>query len=261
MALAREVSKQRPQRTLLETAPEVDHQAIGGVERYHSVMQDQIRALKLQVEVDFNMKLNVAVAAAKWLVRHAAWIQHRFSNSSELKTTGFFRVHNKNYAGAIVNLFEMVLARRPEEVSHGRKTSKWDSRWRLGIWLGKTEISDEHLLFADGEVSHHRVVRRFSAGDPRRWMTEEIQAMRVTPWNLKEIPEEQPAAVLDKPQTTMKVRGGHILPLRKKPLTPGCAGCAHVGQPSHGFRHSVECRAAKRSWLDRQLGPPETVEP
>ena len=59
----------------------------------------------------------------------------------------------------------------------------------------------------------------------------------------------------------MKVRDGHILLLRKKPLTPGCAGCAHVGQPSHGFRHSVECRAATRRWLDRQLGPPEAVEP
>ncbi len=31
VALAREVTKQRQQRTLLETAPEADHQAIGGV--------------------------------------------------------------------------------------------------------------------------------------------------------------------------------------------------------------------------------------
>ena len=86
--------------------------------------------------------------------------------------------------------------------------------------------------------------------------------MRVTPWNLKEIPDnEQPTAALDRPQTTVMVRGGHILPLRQKPLTPGRAGCAHVGQPSHGFRHSVECRTAKKRWLYRQLGPPEAVEP
>ena len=107
-------------------------------------------------------------------------------------------------------------------------------------------MSDEHLLFGDGEVSHHRVIRRFSAGDPRRWMKEELQAMRVTPWYLKEaVSDEQPAAVTDRPQM-MTIRGGHILPMRKKPLTPGCSGCSHAGEPSHGFRHSVECRAAKK---------------
>ncbi len=93
-------------------------------------------------------------------------------------------------------------------------------------------------------------------------MKDELQAMRVTPWTLKEIPnDEQPAAVMDRPQSTVMIRGGHILPMRKKPLTLGCSGYAHAGEPSHGFRHSVECRAAKRSWLDRQLGPPEALEP
>ena len=47
----------------------------------------------------------------------------------------------------------------------------------------------------------------------------------------------------------------------RKGLTPGCSGCAHAGEPSHGIRHSVEFRAAKRRWLDRQLGPPEAIEP
>ena len=93
-------------------------------------------------------------------------------------------------------------------------------------------------------------------------MKQELQAMRVTPWTLKEIPnDEQPTAVMNRPQSTVMIRGEHILPMRKKPLTPSCSGCAHAGKPSHGFRHSVECRAAKRRWLDRQLGPPEAVEP
>ena len=99
VARAREVTKQRQQRTLVETAPEADHQAIRGVERYHRALQDQARALKLQVEVDFNVKLNVAVAAAKWLVRHAAWIQHRFAISSELKTTAFSEFATRTMLG------------------------------------------------------------------------------------------------------------------------------------------------------------------
>ena len=41
VAVAKAVASQRTQRTLLETAPEADHQAIGGVERYHRALQDQ----------------------------------------------------------------------------------------------------------------------------------------------------------------------------------------------------------------------------
>ena len=146
VAVAKAVASQRTQRTLLETAPEADHQAIGGVERDHRALQDQVRVLKLQVEADFIVKLSVSMAASKWSVRHAAWILYRFAKSSELKSTGFYRIHNKNYAGAVVNLFEMVLARRPEDVVQGRKTSKWESRWRLGIWLGKTEVSGRRCV-------------------------------------------------------------------------------------------------------------------
>ena len=36
---------------------------------------------------------------------------------------------------------------------------------------------------------------------------------------------------------------------------------AKAGQPSHGLRHSVKCKAEMKSWLDKQLGPPDVREP
>ncbi len=87
----------------------------------------------------------------------------------------------------MVNLFETVLARRAGDVVESRRTSKWESRWKMGIWFGKTELSDEHLVYAQGEATHHRTRRRFAENDPRRWMKEEASAMRVTPWYMKEI--------------------------------------------------------------------------
>ena len=57
---------------------------------------------------------------------------------------------------------------RAEEVVAGRRISKWDSRWKMGTWLGKTEVSDERLIYASGEASHHRTIRRFAENDPRR---------------------------------------------------------------------------------------------
>ncbi len=45
VAIAHEVKRLRTHRTLVETTPEADHQAIGSVERFHRILQDQLRAL------------------------------------------------------------------------------------------------------------------------------------------------------------------------------------------------------------------------
>ena len=181
-ALAQQVRRQREQKTLVEQAPEADHQAIGGVERFHRVMQDQLRALRMQADIDLNTTLKAEMATTKWLVRHASWVIFRYFVNRACRSTAYFRVYGKNYSGTMVHLFETVLARRAEDVQQGRRTSKWDSRWRVGVWLGKTEMSDEHLVYADGEVSHHRTIRRFAEKDPRRWQKELVVDMRVTPY-------------------------------------------------------------------------------
>ena len=88
--------------------------------------------------------------------------------------------------------------------------------------------------------------------------------MRALPWMLREAEVVEPRR--------QKIRGAgeaagpestavpQILPMRQRPLTAGCAGCAHRGEPSHGFHHSIYCRKQKEDWLARQLGPP-CVEP
>ena len=265
-ALAKEIKRQRQGVTNLQVAPEADHQAIGGVERFHRIMQDQMRALKMQVETNLGVILKADAATTKWLVRHAAWIIFRFANSKILKSTAYFRVFHKNFSGTLVNLFETVLARKAEDATEGRRTSKWDSRWRIGVWLGKTELSDEHLVYVQGEVTHHRTIRRFAENDPRRWMKEDVMAMRVTPWCIREAdePERGPVTTIvpndvRPPSTTSTTH--RIRPMRRRPLTPGCAACAHTGQPSHGYRHSVVCRNELQKWLNQQLGPPVIHEP
>ena len=52
VAFAQEIRQLCAQRTLVEATPEADHQAIGGVERFHRTMQDHLRDLKLQVELN-----------------------------------------------------------------------------------------------------------------------------------------------------------------------------------------------------------------
>ena len=114
VAVAQEIRKLRTQKTLVEATPEADHQAIGGVERFHRTMQDQLRALKLQVELNLEILLKADMATTKWLVRHASWIIFRLAQNTTLKSTAYFRVFNKNYSGTMVNLFEMMLTKSVE---------------------------------------------------------------------------------------------------------------------------------------------------
>ena len=70
---------------------------------------------------------------------------------SEKRATGFERVHGRSYEGAVVPFGEVILARQLDDLSAGtHRFSKWESRWQFGLWLGKSETSDEHLILSEG---------------------------------------------------------------------------------------------------------------
>lgn len=108
VAMAHEVKRLREPSTVLEVTPEAGRQAIGGVERFHRILQNQTRALKLQTDKKLNIATNAEAATTKWLVRHDSWIIYRFMPNKTLKSTASYRVHHKNYSGTLVNLLEIV---------------------------------------------------------------------------------------------------------------------------------------------------------
>ena len=78
----------------------------------------------------------------------------------------------------------MVQGRIPQEQTQTVRTNKWEPRWRRGLWLGKLESSDEHIIFSGTTISRYRCIRRYAAPDPLRWDLEMIQRLTCTPWNL-----------------------------------------------------------------------------
>ena len=50
------------------------------------------------------------------------------------------------------------MACKPQDVVQQRRTNKWHNRWLRGVWLGKSENSDEHLVYDGNVVSVHRSV-------------------------------------------------------------------------------------------------------
>ena len=83
-----------------ETIPE-SHASLGALERWHSLLQEQIRALRLDVEERFGSVVGVTHQCLPWLVKHASWLLNRFQRR-QIGATAFenlIRVsYNKNTA-------------------------------------------------------------------------------------------------------------------------------------------------------------------
>ena len=125
--------------------------------------------------------------------------------------------HGGTYRGALCELGETVLAKIPDEAVTGRQLGKFADRWKRGVWLGKTDSSDEHLVSVDGQVERYRTERRLVDG---RWSAQELKALRATPRMPKPGQEEEGD----------KAEAGRLM---GSPAPPGAAavGARYAKQP------------------------------
>ena len=128
------------------------------------------------------MTLPSSSALVAWLIWHAAWLLARYQPGRETGHTPYSRVWGRPYGGRLVSFGETVYALAPENYHGTGAFSKWASRWRLGVWLGKDERCDDHIVLVDGELKKFRCVRRLGVGHPKRWDKEALLAVTTTPW-------------------------------------------------------------------------------
>ena len=58
---------------------------------------------------------------------------------------------------------ERVMEMMPQlaEGREPKRASKFQGFWQTGVWLGKTEDSDEHLICVNGTPNKYGTLRRF----------------------------------------------------------------------------------------------------
>ena len=67
------------------------------------------------------------------------------------------------YRGKLVEFGRTVLAHLPEErKGSGNPAPKLADRWKSGVWLGKSDLTEEHLVRTDDGVVYARSVRRLA---------------------------------------------------------------------------------------------------
>ena len=72
-------------------------------------------------------------------MRHAAWTLTRYALKADGQTS-FFELMSKDYHGEIAKFSELVWFRI------FAKQPKLAEQWKEAHWVGKSELSDEHLL-------------------------------------------------------------------------------------------------------------------
>lgn len=171
----------------------------------------------------YNEKLSVSHKLLAWAIRHAGWILNRFQVHAD-GMTSYRRLKGVNYRGEVVEFAECVWARIPGRT----RTDKLEPRWTAGVWVGKVESSDEHLVgTSTGIVRARSIMRR---PEPERWDQEIYRSMVGRPWSIS-------GGLAD---TVVAERRKYITPkvVSKYGATANCKAC--VGQ---GPTHTEYCRS------------------
>ena len=91
----------------------------------------------------------------------------------------FYRAMGGPYRGKLVEFGETVLAHLPEVgKGSGFPAPKLADRWKSGVWLGKSDLTDDHLVRTDDGVVYARSVRRLAENS---WSEENLKSAIETP--------------------------------------------------------------------------------
>ena len=153
-SLVRSVANARVHRTLPRHGPPHSHQSQGPVEACIQVYRGIFVANKLALEAGIGCRLLLKHPAVVWLIRHVAWLITRY-NTGRDGCSPFRRIFGKPYNGSICKFGEQVHYKLS-----GHPSSRVEPRWELGAWVGKTELTDEHLLGTLSGIRNSRTIYR-----------------------------------------------------------------------------------------------------
>ena len=175
---AESVESKRSERTVIRSSPRRSHQCNGGVENSQKLLQGQVRTMLAAIQEHTKYRPTADSALKKWIVRHAAWLIPHFRGNDEVQSP-FYRAMGGPYRGKLVEFGVTVLAHLPEVgKGSGNPAPKLADRWKSGVWLGKSDLTDEHLVRTDDGVVYARSVRRLAENS---WSEENLKAVVETP--------------------------------------------------------------------------------
>ena len=109
------------------------------VERMIQTVRRQAMCLRLTVEKNYKVKLDNHACIWPWCFQHASFLIQRFQVHRQVGMTAHEQVSGGPYVGKLCQFAEPVLFRVAAK-------KKGDIAWHKGIWLGKNEENDRHIV-------------------------------------------------------------------------------------------------------------------
>ena len=171
--------------TLVEDTPLYSSPSNGRAERAIQTVRRLASSLKVHAELNLKCALTPEQPGWPWIIRHSAWLHNRFHVKANGRTC-FEELHQTRYKQNVVPWGEKVLFMEPRpkhrRLKGGRRHQKMDAAMEPGIWLGRSEESDEHLLGTLRGVMRARTIRRLVPEN--RWDAQAFLEFRGVPWNV-----------------------------------------------------------------------------
>ena len=129
------------------------------IQRIRSLAATLMENLTEQIELRFQSQHPIW----SWACRHSAWLINRFQPFHG--STSFELAHGRAYEGKLCNFGEVCFA-----YCKPKQGYKADPKWRLGMYLGKTELQDNWVIGDANKVYLSRSLRRMSGASKKNLM-------------------------------------------------------------------------------------------
>ena len=146
----------------------------------------------------------------------------------------FGEIFGKPYDGSICKFGEQV-----HYMLSGRPSSRVEPRWELGAWVGKMELTEEHLLATLAGITIYRLSKSHCCNK------DALDRIVETPAN------PRPDGAARDPQ----VRRQYVTQrwVDEHGVTPGCPRCEGRGTMSHSEKCRKRFESIEKEKLDKQL--------
>ena len=205
--------------TVITSGPRKDSASKGRIENMVGMVEGLLRTIILSVQHHYGVTFDPTHPILGWAVRHTGWILTRYAMKDN-GMTPYRLLRGKDYRGIVVEFAECVLFKL------AGAQPKLAKRWEKGIWLGKRNSTDEHILGTEIGTTVARTIQR--RPEEHRWSQDTFRNLSATPSSPK-----------GDMHPSMGPRARYITRAIMDRLgrTERCQACAGVGK-----HHSEECR-------------------
>ena len=164
VALANKVKHLAGDLVIFDTTPK-HSSASNPAERAIHVVEEQLWTIRADCQMRFGSgeTLGADKPIWAWLLRHAGWQISRYKQNCN-EVTGHKQACGEHHTPEVVPFAEIVLVRVPKPTHRalqgGRRWHNGDAVFIKGVWVGRSETSDEHIVLTPGGRVFSRTVRR-----------------------------------------------------------------------------------------------------